>query len=186
MKLYIKNMVCARCTIVVRSELEKLGLNYITMKTGEVEVQDDIPEEKQLQVRLAMNQLGLELIDDHDSIIIERIKTTIIHLISEEEEQLRTKISDYVSSKLGYSYHYLSSLFSAIHGSSIERYYITHKIERVKEMLIHERLSFSEIAFRMRYSSVAHLSGQFKKETGLTLTQFRQLGHMEILKPPDG
>jgi AraC-like DNA-binding protein len=166
---------------VVRSELERLGLHYVTLKTGEMDVQDDIPEEKQLQVRLAMNQLGLELIDDHDSIIIETVKSAIMGLISEGGEQLKLKISDYLSSQLGYSYHYLSTLFSTVHGSSIERYYITHKIERVKEMLTHEKLSFSEIAFRMHYSSVAHLSGQFKKETGLTLTRFRELGQNEFM-----
>jgi len=124
-----------------------------------------------------MQELGLEIIEDRDSIIIEKIKAEIIRLVSDFSEGLKVNLSDHLSSKLGFSYNYLSTIFSEVHGSSIERYYILRKTERVKEMLIHDKLTFSEIAFKLRYSSVAHLSSQFKKETGLTLTRFRQVAH---------
>lgn len=177
MRLYIKNMVCVRCSLVVRSELEKLGFRHINVTPGEVEINEMISGERQHKLRDAIHTLGLELIEDRESIIIEQIKTAIIGLISESEVFLKVKFSDFISSKLGYSYHYLSTVFSTVHGSSIERFYISHRIERVKEMLIHGKLSFSEIAYKVHYSSVAHLSSQFKKETGLTLSQFRSLEH---------
>lgn len=177
MRLYIKNMVCIRCSLVVKSELEKLGFPYVSVAPGELEISEKVPEEKQDKLRAAIHNLGLELIEDKESIIIEQIKTAIIGLIADSEKFLKINFSDYISSKLGYSYHYLSTVFSSVHGSSIERFYISHKIERVKEMLIHDKLSFSEIAYKVHYSSVSHLSSQFKKETGLTLTQFRQLDH---------
>jgi AraC-like DNA-binding protein len=179
MKLYIKNMVCVRCSLVVRSELEKLGFEADSLAAGEIEIIGEIPEEKKVQFRLTMQQLGLEVIDDRDSILIEKIKAEIMRLVSETGNLLKVNLSYHISSALGYSYNYLSTLFSTVQGSSIERYYILRKTERVKEMLIHDNLTFSEIAFKLHYSSVPHLSSQFKKETGLTLTRFRELGQIE-------
>lgn len=180
MRVYIKNMVCVRCSLVVRTELEKLGFRFISVSPGELEISDEQVRDCRGQLRVALRNLGMELIEDRESIIIEQIKTAIITLVSDSEELIKVKLSDYLSSKLGYSYQYLSTIFSTVHGSSVERFYISQRIERVKEMLVHEKLSFSEIAYRAHFSSVAHLSAQFKKETGLTLTQFRRLKHEDI------
>ena len=177
MRLYIKNMACVRCSLVVKSELERLGFRYISVTPGEVEINETIPEERQYMLKDAIRTLGLELIEDKESIIIEQIKTAIIGMISDSEAFLKINFSEYISSKLGYSYHYLSTVFSTAYGSSIERFYISRRIERVKELLVHGKLSFSEIAYKVHYSSVAHLSSQFKKETGLTLSQFRAIEH---------
>jgi YesN/AraC family two-component response regulator len=175
MRLYIKNMVCVRCKMVVKSELENLGFHHILIKDGEVEIGENVSSDKLDKLKLAVNKLGLELIDDRESILVEKIKNAISELVYNSEDGLKTTFSEYISSILGYSYHYLSNLFSAVHGNSIEKYFIHCKIDRVKEILIHEEISFSEIAFKMHYSSVAHLSSQFRKETGLTLSQFRRV-----------
>ena len=173
MKLYIKNMACTRCKLVVKSELDRSGLKNIIFKDGEVEIDDDIDPAQLARIHKLIHDLGLELIDDREAILVEKINTIIADMVFNSSENGKTTISDYISSKLGYSYKYLSNLFSAVHGNSIEKTYISHKIDRVKEILIHEEISFSEIAFRLHYSSLAHLSGQFKKETGLSLKQFK-------------
>jgi AraC-like DNA-binding protein len=175
MKLYIKNMVCIRCKMVVKSELEKLDLNYISVDLGEVEVKENISAEQRSLLSVALKKSGLELMDDKKSILVEKIKGIIIELVHYSEEQIKINLSDYISEKLNHDYTYLSNLFSEVKGTSIEKFYLAHKIERVKELLVYDELSLTEIAFKLHYSSVGHLSNQFKKITGLTPTHFKNL-----------
>lgn len=175
MKIYIKNMVCDRCKMVVKSELEKLNLNPISVELGEVVIERDwtIIEKEQLEKRF--NDLGFEIIDDKKSRLIEKIKKHIINLIYRNNDDLKVNLSDYLSEKIHHEYNYLSHLFSEIEGITIEKYYIAQKIERVKELLVYDELSLTEIAYQLNYSSVAHLSTQFKKLTGLTPSYFKNI-----------
>ena len=175
MKLYIKNMVCIRCKMVVKSELEKLGLHYTTVELGEVEVMEKITPEQHDRFKEALWNAGLELMDDKKSVLIEKIKKVIVELVHYSEEPLPVKFSEYLGKKLGHDYTYLANLFSEVQGTTIEKFLIAHKIERVKELLVYNELTLTEIAYQMHYSSVSHLSNQFKKVTGLTPTHFRQL-----------
>jgi len=168
-------MVCIRCKMVVKSELEKLGLHYITVELGEVEIMEELSAEQVDQLSIALKKSGLELIDDKRSILVERIKTLIIEQVDYTEDQIKTNLSDYLSEKLNHSYSYISNLFSEVKGTTIEQYYLTHKIEKVKELLVYNELNLTEIAWKLHYSSVAHLSNQFKKMTGLTPTHFKNL-----------
>ena len=174
-KIYIKNMVCIRCQIVVKSELEKLGLKYINVKIGEVDIIEDIMPEQLEKLDVALRKSGLLLMDDKKSILVEKIKTSIIELVHYSEEQIKVNLSDYLSEKLNHDYTYLANLFSEVKGITIEKFYLTHKIEKVKELIVYDELNFSEIAYKMHYSSVAHLSNQFKKITGLTPSHFKKL-----------
>jgi AraC-like DNA-binding protein len=185
MKLYIKNMACIRCKTLVKSELEKNGFSLVVIKPGELEISGNIGEEKLNQLRMILQELGLEVIDDQETILMEKINHAITELVYDSEEKPKVNFSEYISSRLGYSYNYLSNLFSAIRGASIEKFFIQCKTDRVKEILIHEDITFTEIAFKMHYSSTAHLSTQFKKETGLTLTQFQQLHRKSNNKTDD-
>ncbi|AEV96429.1 AraC family transcriptional regulator [Niastella koreensis] len=175
MILYIKNMVCIRCKMVVREELTKLGIKFTTVELGEVEVIENISAEQQEQIKKALLRSGLELMDDKKSILIQKIKNVIIELVHFSEEPLTMNFSEYLSQKLNYDYTYLANLFSEVQGTTIEKFLIAHKIERVKELLVYNELNLTEIAYRMHYSSVAHLSAQFKKVTGLTPSHFKQL-----------
>ncbi len=175
LKLFIKNMVCIRCKMVVNEELTKLGLHYTTLELGEVEVLENISAEQRDQLRAALLKSGLELMDSKKSILIQKIKTVIIELVHYSKEPLTIKFSDFLSQKLNYDYTYLANLFSEVQGTTIEKFFITHKIERVKELLIYDELTLTEIAYLMHYSSLSHLSAQFKKVTGLTPSHFRQL-----------
>lgn len=175
MKLYIKNMVCIRCQMVVKAELEKLGLKYVYVRIGEADVIGDIGTEQLGQLKADLKKAGLELIDDKKSILVEKIKTVIIELVHYTEDEIKVNLSDYLSEKLKYDYTYLSNLFSEVKGITIEKFYLTHKIEKVKELIVYDELNLSEIAYKMHYSSVAHLSNQFKKYTGLTPTHFKML-----------
>lgn len=175
MKLYIKNMVCSRCKMVVKSELEKLGLKPLTVELGEVEMENDLSKEQRLQLDARFKALGFELIDDKKSQTIEKIKNAIVALIHHSDQDLKTNLSVYITSQLHQDYNYLSNLFSEVEGTTIEKYFITHKIEKVKELLVYDELSLSEIADRLGYSSVAYLSNQFKKITGLTPSFFKSL-----------
>ena len=175
MKLYIKNMVCIRCKMVVRAELEKLGLHYTTVELGEVEIMEKITPEQHDRFRDALWSSGLELMDDKKSVLIQKIKNVIVELVHYSEEPLTVKFSQYLSKKLGHDYTYLANLFSEVQGTTIEKFLIAHKIERVKELLVYNELSLTEIAYQMHYSSVSHLSNQFKKVTGLTPSHFKQL-----------
>lgn len=168
-------MVCIRCQMVVKSELEKLGLLYADVKIGEADIIGDIPPEQLSQLDVALRKSGLQLMDDKKSILVEKIKSAIIELVHYTEEQIKVNLSDYLSEKLQYDYTYLANLFSDVKGITIEKFYLTHKIEKVKELIVYDELNLSEIAFKMHYSSVAHLSNQFKKITGLTPSHFKLL-----------
>lgn len=172
-------MVSIRCKMLVKAELENLGLYYTIVELGEAETQRNISPEELKQLDFTLRKAGLELMDDKKSILIEKIKTIIIELIhySDDEEQLRINFSDYLSEKLHYDYTYLSNLFSEVKGTTIEQFIIAHKIERVKELLVYDDLSLTDIAYKLHYSSVAHLSNQFKKVTGLTATHFKKIGN---------
>jgi AraC-like DNA-binding protein len=168
-------MVCIRCKMVVKKELAKLGLHYVAVELGEAEVLEEISAEQHESIRAALLRSGLELMDDKRSILIQKIKNVIIELIHYSEEPLTIKFSEFLSGKLNYDYTYLANLFSEVQGITIEKFIITHKIERVKELLVYNELNLTEIAYLMHYSSVAHLSAQFKKITGLTPSHFKQL-----------
>jgi AraC-like DNA-binding protein len=168
-------MVCLRCKMVVKEELTKLGLHYATVELGEVEILENLSAEQHDQLKAALLKSGLELMDDKKSVLIQQIKTSIIELIHHSKEPLIIKFSEFLSQKLNCDYTYLANLFSEAQGITIEKFFITHKIERVKEMLIYDELNLTEIAYLMHYSSVSHLSAQFKKVTGLTPTHFKQL-----------
>jgi AraC-like DNA-binding protein len=175
MKLYIKNMVCDRCKLVVRNELEKLGVHPLAVDLGEVELSKDLSETEKSKVTDILQQLGFSLINDIKSRLIEQIKTLIIELIHQKNSELKTNLSDFLSSKLNRDYGYLSNVFSEVEGRTIEKYFIAQKIEKVKELLVYDELSLSEIADLLNYSSVAYLSNQFKKVTGLTTSHFRKI-----------
>jgi AraC-like DNA-binding protein len=175
LKLFIKNMVCLRCKMVVKEELAKLGYHHISVELGEAEVIENISAEQHELIRIALLRSGLELMDDKKSILIQKIKNVIIELVHYSEEPLTINFSEYLSQKLNYDYTYLANLFSEVQGTTIEKFLIAHKIERVKELLVYNELNLTEIAYRMHYSSVAHLSAQFKKVTGLTPSHFKQL-----------
>lgn len=175
MKLYIKNMVSIRCKMLVMAELEKLYLPYKTVELGEVELEENISEEKREALRAALLVSGLVLMEDKKSILVEKIKTIIIEMIHYSDELPEVNYSVYISQKLNLNYTYLANLFAEVKGTTIEQFIIIHKIERVKELIIYDELSLTDIAALMQYSSVAHLSKQFKKITGLTPSHFKQL-----------
>jgi len=168
-------MVSNRCKIIVKSELTKLGLHYVMEGLGEVEIMESLSEEKQNQLNIALKKSGLALIEDKKSILIEKIKNIIVELVHYSEEQLKINFSDYLSEKLNYDYTYLANLFSENQGTTIEHFFISHKIERIKELLVYDELNITEIAYKLHYSSVAHLSNQFKKVTGLTPSHYKHL-----------
>jgi len=175
MKLHIKNMVSNRCKIIVKSELEALGLHCVTIELCEVEIMEDISEKQRNDLDQMLGESGFALISERNMILIEKIKTIIIELIHYTEKQLVINLSDYLSIKLKYSYTYLANVFSKNEGETIEHFFISHKIEKVKELLIYSDLNITEIAYELKYSSVAHLSNQFKTLTGLTPSQYKQL-----------
>lgn len=180
MKLFIKNMVSIRCQMVVKAELEKLGLNYTYVKIGEAEIAEDLLPEQLEQFNNGLKNVGLVLIEDKKSILVEKMRSVIIELVHFSEDQIKVNLSDFLSEKLNYDYTYLANLFSESKGVTIEKFYLTHKIERVKELIVYDELNLSEIAYKMHYSSVAHLSNQFKKFTGMTPTQFKMLKNKKI------
>lgn len=168
-------MVSLRCKMLVKSELEKLGLDYSTVDLGEVNLMEDITPEQRDQLNHALKKAGLELMDDRKALLVEKIKNAIVELIHYSEEPPTVKYSVFLAEKLKYDYTYLANLFSEVQGITIEHFIIMHKIERVKELLVYDNLNLTEIAFKLHYSSVGHLSNQFKKTTGLTPSHFKQL-----------
>jgi AraC-like DNA-binding protein len=161
--------------MVVKSELEKLGLHYIAVDLGEAEIREEISAEQLVRLGKALKKSGLELMDNRKSILVEKIKTVVIELVHYNEEQIKINLSDYLSEKLNHNYTYLANLFSEVKGTTIEHFYLAHRIEKVKELLVYDELNLTEIAWKLHYSSVAHLSNQFKKMTGLTPTHFKNL-----------
>lgn len=168
-------MVSNRCKIAVKEALKKLGLHFIVVDLGEVEIMENISDEQRDQVRIALHSSGLELMDDKRAVLIEKIKNTIIEMVHHSDEIIKTNFSDYLSKKLNYDYTYMANLFSEVQGTTIEQFMISHKIERIKELIIYDELNITEIAYKMNYSSVAHLSNQFKKATGLSPSHFKQV-----------
>ena len=160
--------------MLVKDELKKLGLHYI-VNMGEADIMEDITPEQREQIRFALRQSGLELMDDRKAVLIERIKTVIIEMVHYTDELPKTNFSDHLSQKLNHDYTYLANLFSEVEGTTIEKFIISHKIERVKELIIYDEFNLTEIAWMMHYSSVAHLSNQFKKITGLSPSHFKLL-----------
>lgn len=173
--LYVKNMVCNRCRMVLRTELEKLGIRPISIELGEVQLEQELTAVQKQKLSEQLLALGFDLIDDKKSRLIERVKTLLIELIHQHNNALSINLSTYLAEALHYDYSYLSNLFTSVEGTTIEQYFIHQKIERVKELLVYDELSLSEIAYQLNYSSVAHLSNQFKKVTGLSPSHFRQL-----------
>jgi len=168
-------MVSLRCKLIVMQELHKLGLKYVVLDLGMVEVLEDITEEQRVNLKRELFNSGLELMDDKRAILIERIKNVIVEMIHYTDEIPTLNYSDYISDKLDYDYTYLANIFSEVKGVTIQQYIISHKIERVKELLLYDELNLTEIAFKLHYSSVAHLSNQFKKVTGLTPSFYKNL-----------
>jgi AraC-like DNA-binding protein len=168
-------MVCIRCKMVVRDELANLGLKHLGVELGEVELLEEMTSNQHDAFKVALLKSGLELLDDKKSVFIQKIKNIIIELVHYSEEPLSINLSEYLSQKLNHDYTYLANLFSEVTGVTIEKFFITHKIERVKELLVYNELTLTEIAYKMHYSSVSHLSSQFKKVTGLTPSHFKQL-----------
>ncbi len=168
-------MVCNRCIMVIQSELDKLGLDVKNVKLGEVTLSKELKSEEKINLDSVLIPLGFEIIDDKKSCIIEKIKNIIIDIVHYQDNNTKNNLSDVLSSELHLDYNYLSNLFSEIEGTTIEKYFIAQKIEKVKELLVYDELSLSEIAFRLNYSTVAYLSNQFKKVTGLTPSHFKQI-----------
>lgn len=173
--LFVKNMVCNRCIMVVQDELEKLDLDFTNIRLGEVTLTKELNPDERNAVEAALIPLGFEVIDDKKSRIIEKIKNIIIDLVHHQDNDSKSNLSDLLSEKLNHDYNYLSNLFSEVEGTTIEKYFIAQKVEKVKELLVYDELSLSEIALQLNYSSVAYLSNQFKKVTGLTPSHFKQI-----------
>lgn len=187
MKLYVKYMVSLRCKLIVKEQLERLGLHPTAIELGQVETLEDLSTAQREQLKESLSKSGLELMDDKKSILIDRIKTLIIEMIHYSEELPKVNYSDYISEKLNYDYTYLSNIFSEVKGITIQHFIIVHKIEKVKELLLYDELNLSEISYKMHYSSAAHLSNQFKKITGLSPSFYKKLkqkrkGHLENLE----
>lgn len=175
MLIYIKNMVCNRCKQAVRTTLEEMGLQPVQVELGEVELQEEnISSVKDELIKKLQNQ-GFDLLDDKRTQTIEKVKNLITDLVHNKNNSIETNLSDYLANELHKDYSYLSNLFSEVEGITIEKYYILQKIERVKELLVYDELTLSEIAYQLNYSSTAHLSNQFKSVTGSTPTQFKNL-----------
>ena len=168
-------MVSARCKMVVKEELKKLGLHFIVVDLGEVEIMENISPEEREQLKIAFQNDGFELMDDKRAVLIEKIKNAIVQMVHYTDDPIKINFSDYLSEKLNHDYTYLANLFSEVQGTTIEQFVINHKIERIKELFIYDELNITEIAWKMNYSSVAHLSNQFKKMTGLSPSHFKQL-----------
>lgn len=182
-KLFIKNMVCDRCSMVVRQELEKIGMKPLHVALGEVTLSEPASSEKISRIADSLSSVGFSLIDDKRSLLIEQIKAAIIDIVH-HNKPIRSNLSDHLSQLIGRDYSSLSNLFSEVEGTTIEQYYIHQKIERAKELLVYGELTLSQIALELGYSSVAHLSNQFKKITGLTPSHFKKVKD-EKRKPID-
>jgi AraC-like DNA-binding protein len=177
MKLVIKNMVSLRCILLVKAELNRLEIPFDDVRLGEVELSESIPATKFQQLQLSLMQAGLEIINDRKTILVEKVKTLVVEMIHHKEELPRENYSRYISQKLNQNYTYLANIFSESQGITIEHFIIGHKIEKVKELMLYNELSLTEISYRLNYSSVAHLSTQFKKVTGMTPTAYKQMQH---------
>lgn len=176
-KLYIKNMVCDRCKLVVKQELDKAGLKYSNVELGEIDLAESPSPDRLQNFSKSISGLGFEIIEDKTARIVSSVKNAVLEFVRNPSSHSRKlKFSSYLGEKLNKDYNYISNLFSELEGTTIEQYLIHQKIERVKELLVYDELNLSEVAHQLGYSSVQHLSNQFKKVTGLTPTHFKQLG----------
>lgn len=173
--LYIKNMVCDRCIMVVKQILNQYNIPFIDVNLGEVLLANTLSKQQKDTLDKALTNMGFEILDDKKSKLIEQIKVTIIDLVHHQQLELKNNLSEYILQKLHHDYGYLSNLFSEVEGTTIEQYFIAQKIEKVKELLVYEELTLNQIAADLNYSSVAHLSNQFKKVTGMTPTNFKKI-----------
>jgi len=176
-KLFIKYMVSNRCKMAVKEALKSLGLHFVLVDLGEIDIMETLTPEQLQQLQAALNESGLELMDDKKAMLIEKIKNVIIEIVHYSSDFPTINFSDYISEKLNLDYTYLSNIFSEVQGITIQQFLIVHKIERVKELLMYHELNLTEISYKMQYSSVAHLSNQFKKITGLSASEFQKLKH---------
>ncbi|WP_026981770.1 AraC family transcriptional regulator [Flavobacterium suncheonense] len=174
MKLYIKNMVSNSCKMAVEAELSKLGLHAVSVNLGEIDVKGIMPPAEKQKLSKVLQRHGFELMDDKKAILMEKIKNTIIEMVHYSNKKMTLNFSDYLSRKLKLNYTYMANLFSESQGTTIEQFIISHKIERAKELLLYKELNISEIAQKLHYCSVAHLSNQFKKLTGVSPSGFRK------------
>lgn len=174
-KVFIKNMVCDRCLLFVKDIFRRLDIAVSDIALGEVVTVSDLSEQQRSDLKKELEAVGFEIIDGHRSRIIEGIKNAVRELVHRRDNDIKVNLSDYLSQRLNYDYSYLSSIFSEAEGITVEHYFISQKIERVKELLVYDDMSLKEIAWMLNYSSVAHLSGQFKKETGLTPSYYKQM-----------
>jgi YesN/AraC family two-component response regulator len=168
-------MVCSRCRMAVTSELEKAGIKFLSVDLGEIELKSEPSASQLKKLETGLKDLGFELIDDKKSRLISKIKNEIVRLIHHSEEGIKTNLSSHLADKLHYDYTYLSNLFSEVEGTTIEKYFIAQRVEKIKELLVYDELTLSEITDKLGYSSVAYLSSQFKKITGLTPSHFKAL-----------
>jgi len=168
-------MVSTRCKMAVKDALRELGLHFILVDLGEVDIMENISMEQREQLKTALLDSGLELMDDKRAVLIEKIKNAIVEMVHHTDELIKVNFSEFLSEKLNHDYTYLANLFSEVQGTTIEQFIISHKVERIKELIIYDELNITEIAWKMNYSSVAHLSNQFKKMTGLSPSHFKQL-----------
>jgi AraC-like DNA-binding protein len=168
-------MVSLRCKMLVKEELKKLGLRYVVVDLGTVEIMEDITQVQHEQLKVNLLRSGLELLDNKKAILIEKIKNVITEMIHYTDELPKVNFSEYISEKLDHDYTYLSNIFSEVKGITIQQFIIIHKIERVKELLLYDELNLTEISYKLHYSSVAHLSNQFKKVTGLSPSFYKKL-----------
>lgn len=182
MKLYIKHMVSSRCILLVQNELKKMDIRDARVELGEVQIKKNISQSQREELGAGLAKIGLELISDKRFILIEKIKHVIIKVVHLTDKVLKVKFSEHLSKTLGYSYTYLANIFSKTTGTTIEKQVIKHKIERAKELIIYDELTLTEIAFKLNYSSVGHLSNQFKKVTGYTPSTFKRLSHKKRIE----
>jgi YesN/AraC family two-component response regulator len=173
-------MVSIRCKMVVRDAFKELGLHYVTVNLGEVDVLEEMSDAQREKLKVILLRSKLELMDDKKAILIERIKNVIVEMVHYEDELPKVNFSVYLSDKLGKNYTYLANIFSESQGTTIEHFMIMHKIEKVKELIVYNELNLTEIAYKLHYSSVSHLSHQFKKVTGLTPSFFKQLKNKKL------
>jgi AraC-like DNA-binding protein len=178
-------MVSLRCKMVVRDALTKMGLHYAVLDLGVVEIIEDISPEQRAQLRTELIKTGLLVLDSKTAILVDRIVTVIVELVHYSEEVPRVNYSDFITEKLGFDYTYLSNVFSEVKGMTIQQFIILHKIERVKELLLYDELNLKEISYKLHYSSVAHLSTQFKKVTGLSPSYFKHLKQLRSIHLED-
>jgi len=174
MKLYIQYMVSRRCKVLVKEDLRKLGLQHVFLEFGIIEILEEMTDQRREQIRAKLLQTGWELLNDKKSILIEKIKNVVMEMVALPQE-VKVNYSEYISKKLGYDYTYLANIFSEVKGTTIRQYIITQKIDKVKELLLYDDLNLKEISYKLGYSSVAHLSGQFKQMTGLTPSYYKEL-----------